>query len=130
MAGMCRCEPMLCSSMKLKTTSHVTRNQDIGQVNLFWQFQSLGRCGEPPQVQTLRTCLPEGAHHVNSGCDGRVEQESLVRGEAGVRDSPAQIPRMHILAQTPIILCLVYPDAPVMLVRRCTEGCPVTCDRT
>ena len=66
--------------------------------------------------------LPEGAHHVNSGRDGGVQQESLVRGEAGVGDRPAQVPCMHILAQAPVILCLVYPDAPIVLVRSCTEG--------
>ena len=71
-------------------------------------------------------CLPEGAHHVNSGRDGRVQQKSLVRGEAGVCDCPAQIPCMHILAQAPVILCLVYPDAPVVLVRSCTERCLVS----
>lgn len=38
------------------------------------------------------------AHHVDSGCDGRIQQVLLVWGQAGICDCPAQVPGMHILA--------------------------------
>ena len=60
-------------------------------------------------------------YHVDGGRDAGVEQVLLVGGEAGVGDGPAQVARVHVFAQAPVIRCLVYPDAPVVLERRCTE---------
>ena len=59
---------------------------------------------------------------MHGGVDGGVEQELLVGGEAGVGDSPAQVPAVHILAHPPVVLRLVQPDAPVMLERRCMDA--------
>ena len=60
-------------------------------------------------------------HHVHCGVDGGVEQILLVRGEACVGHGPAQVAAVHVLAQAPVVLGLVQPDAPVMLERRCTN---------
>ena len=63
-----------------------------------------------------------GARHVHGGRDGGVEQEALVRREAGVGDGPAQVAAVHVLAQPPAAVRLVQPDAPVVLERACTPG--------
>ena len=60
-----------------------------------------------------------GARHVHGGRDGGVEEEALVRGEAGVGDGPAQVAAVHVLAQPPAAVRLIQPDAPVVLKGAC-----------
>ena len=59
--------------------------------------------------------------HVDGGRDGGVEQEVLVWRQAGVRDGPAQVAAVHVLAQPPAAVRLVQPDAPVVLERPCRQ---------
>ena len=53
------------------------------------------------------------------GCDAAVHQELLGRANVAVRDGPAQVARVHVLAQPEVVARFVHLDLLVLLERRC-----------